>query len=157
MKENGYGRIVGFASVQGTIGDSHQMPYCAAKAGIVGLMRAVTIELDPFGICANTVCPAGVDGLDFGPIATRLVGPSVNVAPLVAYLGERTGGLAQRPRLRHLRVRAARPVPADGSRAAHRAAGRLHGRSDRRRRRAVVRADVHGRAAAAAEAAAGRG
>ena len=61
MKEKGYGRIVGFSSVQGTIGDSHQSPYCAAKAGIVGLMRAVTIELDPFGICANTVCPAGVE------------------------------------------------------------------------------------------------
>lgn len=48
-------------------------------------MRAVTIELDPFGICANTVCPAGVDGVH-GPIADRMVGPSSNVAPLVAYL-----------------------------------------------------------------------
>src|SRR6185312_7172919 len=86
------GRIVGFSSVQGTIGDSHQSPYCAAKAGIVGLMRAVTIELDPFGICANTVCPAGVDGAGFGPIATRLVGPSRNVAPLVAYLASEQAG-----------------------------------------------------------------
>ena len=92
MKEKGYGRIVGFSSVQGTIGDSHQSPYCAAKAGIVGLMRAVTIELDPFGICANTVCPAGVDGAGFGPIATRLVGPSRNVAPLVAYLASEQAG-----------------------------------------------------------------
>jgi short chain dehydrogenase len=85
MKEKAYGRIVGFASVQGTIGDSHQTPYCAAKAGIIGLMRAVTIELDPFGVCANTMCPAGVEGVH-GPIADRLVGPSANVAPLVAYL-----------------------------------------------------------------------
>jgi NAD(P)-dependent dehydrogenase (short-subunit alcohol dehydrogenase family) len=92
MKEKRYGRIVGFASVQGTIGDSHQSPYCAAKAGILGLMRAVTIELDPFGICANTVCPAGVDGLAFGPIASRLVGPSMNVAPLVAYLASEPAG-----------------------------------------------------------------
>jgi NAD(P)-dependent dehydrogenase (short-subunit alcohol dehydrogenase family) len=91
MKEKRYGRIVGFASVQGTIGDSHQSPYCAAKAGIIGLMRAVTIELDPFGVCANTVCPAGVDGL-FGPIATRLVGPSANVAPLVAFLASEQAG-----------------------------------------------------------------
>ncbi len=91
MKEKGYGRIVGFSSVQGTIGDSHQSPYCAAKAGIVGLMRAVTIELDPFGICANTVCPAGVDGLH-GPIADRLIGQSVNVAPLVAYLASERSG-----------------------------------------------------------------
>ena len=91
MKEKGYGRIVGFSSVQGTIGDSHQSPYCAAKAGIVGLMRAVTIELDPFGICANTVCPVGVDGLH-GPIADRLIGESVNVAPLVAYLASERSG-----------------------------------------------------------------
>jgi len=74
MKDQRYGRIVGFASVQGTVGDSHQMPYCAAKSGIIGLMRAVTIELDPFGICANTVCPAGVVGVH-GPIADRMVGP----------------------------------------------------------------------------------
>ena len=91
MKEKRYGRIVGFASVQGTIGDSHQTPYCAAKAGIIGLMRAVTIELDPFGVCANTVCPAGVEGVH-GPIADRLVGPSANVAPLVAYLASEQAG-----------------------------------------------------------------
>ncbi len=91
MKEKRYGRIVGFASVQGTIGDSHQTPYCAAKAGIIGLMRAVTIELDQFGICANTVCPAGVEGVH-GPIADRLVGPSANVAPLVAYLASEQAG-----------------------------------------------------------------
>lgn len=91
MKEKGYGRIVGFSSVQGTIGDSHQLPYCAAKAGILGLMRAVTIELDPFGICANTVCPAGVQGVH-GPIADRLVGPSRKVTPLVAYLASEQAG-----------------------------------------------------------------
>lgn len=91
MKANGYGRIVGFSSVQGTIGDSHQSPYCAAKAGILGLMRAVTIELDPFGVCANTVCPAGVRGVH-GPIADRLVGPSRKVAPLVAYLASEQAG-----------------------------------------------------------------
>jgi NAD(P)-dependent dehydrogenase (short-subunit alcohol dehydrogenase family) len=59
MKAKRYGRIVGFTSVQSTIGDSHQSPYCAAKAGIIGLMRAVPIELDPFGVCANIVSPAG--------------------------------------------------------------------------------------------------
>jgi NAD(P)-dependent dehydrogenase (short-subunit alcohol dehydrogenase family) len=93
MKEKRYGRIVGFASVQGTIGDSHQTPYCAAKAGIIGLMRAITIELDAFGICANAVCPAGVDG-QFGPIATRLVGPSVKVASLVSPVSRRAGSTA---------------------------------------------------------------
>jgi NAD(P)-dependent dehydrogenase (short-subunit alcohol dehydrogenase family) len=93
MKDKRYGRIVGFSSVQGTIGDAYQVSYCAAKGGILGLMRAITIELDEFGICANTVCPAGVDGR-LGPIGTRLVGPSANVAPLVAYLAsERAGWL----------------------------------------------------------------
>jgi len=91
MQEKRYGRIVGFSSVQGTIGDSNMVPYCAAKAGIIGLMRAVTIELDQFGICANTVCPAGRDGVH-GPIADRLAGPSANVAPLVAYLASEEAG-----------------------------------------------------------------
>jgi hypothetical protein len=54
-------------------------PYCAAKAGVIGLMRAIT------------VCPAGVEGVH-GPIADRLVGPSANVAPLVAYFASEQAG-----------------------------------------------------------------
>lgn len=92
MKDKRYGRVVGFSSVQGTIGDSHQSPYCAAKGAILGLMRAVTIELDEHGICANTVCPAGVDGVRLGPIGSRLIGPSIHVAPLVAYLASERAG-----------------------------------------------------------------
>ena len=40
---------------------------------------------------AITVCPAGVEGVH-GPIADRLVGPSANVAPLVAYLASEQAG-----------------------------------------------------------------
>ena len=46
MKEKRYGRIVGFASVQGTIGDSHQTPYCAAKAGIIPECRRPSPSVD---------------------------------------------------------------------------------------------------------------
>lgn len=91
MIEKGYGRIVTAASSHGTIGDANMAPYCAAKAGIVGLTRAAAIELDQHGICVNSICPGGKDG-DFGPISARLAGPAAPNAPLVAYLASEEAG-----------------------------------------------------------------
>ena len=61
MMAKRYGRIVTCSSVMGTIGDSHMAPYCAAKAGVIGLTRAAAIELDPYNICVNSICPSGRD------------------------------------------------------------------------------------------------
>ena len=85
MMAKRYGRIVTCSSVMGTIGDSHMAPYCAAKAGVIGLTRAAAIELDPYNICVNSICPSGRDGA-LGPVGTRLSGPAEGNAPLVAYL-----------------------------------------------------------------------
>lgn len=91
MMERRYGRIITISSAHGTVGDSHMAPYCAAKAGIIGLTRAVAIELDPHGICVNAVSPSGKDDAT-GPIATRLAGPGAPVAPLIAYLASEEAG-----------------------------------------------------------------
>jgi NAD(P)-dependent dehydrogenase (short-subunit alcohol dehydrogenase family) len=57
----GPGRLVAISSVLGKLGVAGQTAYCAAKAGIHGLVRAAAVELGPRGITCNAVCPGWVD------------------------------------------------------------------------------------------------
>jgi 3-oxoacyl-[acyl-carrier protein] reductase len=62
MKKNRYGRIVNMSSSAGrsvsTLGGAH---YTAAKAGVLGLSRALAKEVAPFGITVNAICPGLID------------------------------------------------------------------------------------------------
>jgi len=59
-----FGRIVNISSVSGQIGAPGQANYSAAKAGLLGLSRAVARELASRGITCNVVAP--------GPIVTAM-------------------------------------------------------------------------------------
>ena len=56
-KGAGGGRIVLMASTAGLKGYPYAAAYCAAKHGVVGLARALAVELAAAGVTVNAVCP----------------------------------------------------------------------------------------------------
>jgi len=61
MRSAGYGRIINIASEQGLIGAADMSAYCASKAEVFGLTKALARELAPAGILVNCVAPGPVD------------------------------------------------------------------------------------------------
>jgi 3-oxoacyl-[acyl-carrier protein] reductase len=62
MSEQGSGRIVNIsASLSASVGVSRHANYGAAKAGVLGLTRALARELAPAGVPVNAVAPGDID------------------------------------------------------------------------------------------------
>jgi len=99
MKDQGSGRIVNTTSVSGLLGNFGQANYSAAKAGIYGLTRTASIELQRYGISVNAVAPIAKTRMTedlpmFAKIADTL--SPEHIAPAHLFLasdlcGERTG------------------------------------------------------------------
>jgi NAD(P)-dependent dehydrogenase (short-subunit alcohol dehydrogenase family) len=78
LKAHGQGaRIINIASTAGLTGYAYVSAYCAAKHGVVGLTRALALELAKKGVTVNAVCPGFTDT----PIITR------SIAEIVAKTG----------------------------------------------------------------------
>jgi len=60
-KPAGARQIVFIASTAGLKGYPYVAGYCAAKHGVVGLARALSLELAPSGVTVNAVCPGYTD------------------------------------------------------------------------------------------------
>jgi 3-oxoacyl-[acyl-carrier protein] reductase len=98
MRARGYGRIVNVGSLSGLAGNVGQVNYAAAKAGLVGLTRALAREVALDGITANVVAPGYIETelLSTVPaalrewaidaIALRRFGTVEEVAPAIAFL-----------------------------------------------------------------------
>jgi NAD(P)-dependent dehydrogenase (short-subunit alcohol dehydrogenase family) len=62
LKAAGAGAIILTSSTAGVFGYPNRAPYSAAKWGVIGLTKTLAIELGPFGIRANAICPGAVEG-----------------------------------------------------------------------------------------------
>jgi NAD(P)-dependent dehydrogenase (short-subunit alcohol dehydrogenase family) len=57
MLERGFGRIVNIVSTSGLRGYPYVAAYCAAKHGVIGLTRALALEVAQRHVTVNAVCP----------------------------------------------------------------------------------------------------
>jgi NAD(P)-dependent dehydrogenase (short-subunit alcohol dehydrogenase family) len=70
------GSIVNIASIAGLVGARNRSVYAASKHAVMGLTRAMALELGPHGIRVNAVCP----GLVNTPLAADLMADAGFVA-----------------------------------------------------------------------------
>lgn len=64
MKKLGRGRIINIASTLGLVGVANRTPYASSKGAVVQMTRALALELAPFNINVNAICP--------GPFLTEM-------------------------------------------------------------------------------------
>ena len=60
LTKSGAGRVVNIASTEGVGGSAFSSPYTAAKHGVVGLTRALAVELGTQGVTVNCICPGAI-------------------------------------------------------------------------------------------------
>lgn len=60
LRRDGGGRIVNIASTEGLGATAHLSPYTASKHGVIGLTRALAVELGASGVTVNCVCPGAI-------------------------------------------------------------------------------------------------
>jgi NAD(P)-dependent dehydrogenase (short-subunit alcohol dehydrogenase family) len=62
LKRQRSGSIINMSSHYGFFGGPTRAPYVASKWALIGFTKTIAMELGPFGIRANAICPGGVQG-----------------------------------------------------------------------------------------------
>ena len=98
MREREFGRIVNIGSVNGQAGQYGQVNYCAAKAGAIGMTKAMAQEGARSGITVNAVAPGYIRTATTDVLSEKLkdtvrswipmgrFGEPEEVAPIIVFL-----------------------------------------------------------------------
>jgi NAD(P)-dependent dehydrogenase (short-subunit alcohol dehydrogenase family) len=70
MKQRRWGRILNLSSMMASISMADRTPYSASKGGMSAMTKSLALELAPFGVTVNNLCP--------GPFATEINTPLLN-------------------------------------------------------------------------------
>jgi NAD(P)-dependent dehydrogenase (short-subunit alcohol dehydrogenase family) len=89
MKAQKSGLIINMSSNAGQFGFGNRTPYAAAKWGVIGLTKSLAIELGPYNVRCNAICPGAVRGdrinkVIEGEANLRGVGTQIVAAELVS-------------------------------------------------------------------------
>ena len=71
MKAARAGSIIVTSSTAGQYGYPNRAPYASAKWAVIGLMKTLAMELGPYGVRANAICPGAVEGLRMEGVLER--------------------------------------------------------------------------------------
>jgi len=95
MRAKNWGRIINIASAHGLVASANKTAYVAAKHGIVGLTKAVALEVATTGVTVNAICPGWVlTPLVQAQIDARAINEKVTVAQATKeLLGEKEPSL----------------------------------------------------------------
>lgn len=64
MMEKNFGRVINIASTMAHVALPHRTAYCTSKFGLLGMTKALALELAPHGVTVNAISP--------GPFATEM-------------------------------------------------------------------------------------
>jgi 3-oxoacyl-[acyl-carrier protein] reductase len=104
MMKRRFGRIISISSIVGTTGNPGQANYCASKAGLIGMTKAMAQEVGSRGITLNCVAPgfiatAMTDALNDdqkntinAKIPAQRMGTPEEIASAVVYLASNEAG-----------------------------------------------------------------
>jgi NAD(P)-dependent dehydrogenase (short-subunit alcohol dehydrogenase family) len=85
MRRRRWGRIVSISSMAGLVGAPRSTAYSASKAAVIGFTKALAMDVAPWGITVNAICP--------GMVATSraILGddPAIDVAAEIERRGQR--------------------------------------------------------------------
>ena len=91
-----WGRVIAISSISGLLGNRGQVNYAAAKAGLIGAIKSVSLEYASRGVTANAVAPGVIESPAVAAAMTqeqiaalvpaRRAGKPEEVAELVAFL-----------------------------------------------------------------------